>query len=133
MNNEGKVKYLGGVFFTKWLSFASMVDSVDGPLVAPILDKRVRDWIASSTAMVQPVKLSTTSTADNRRYLKLLDGWGRPLRTNSRPGRAVDLRFVQESTSRRLTTEEERMFLSRKDVALQINLTTEIDFRDRPQ
>ncbi len=78
MNNEGKVKYLGGAFFTKWLSFASMVDSVDGPRVAPILDKRVRDWIASSTAMMQPVKLSTTSTADYRRYLELLDAWGGP-------------------------------------------------------
>lgn len=78
MNNEGKVKYLGGAFFTKWLSFASMVDSVDGPRVAPILDKRVRDWIASSTPMAQPLKLSTTSTADYRRYLELLDAWGGP-------------------------------------------------------
>jgi len=78
MNNEGKAKYLGGAFFTKWLSFASMVDSVGGPRVAPILDKRVRDWIASSTPMVQPFKLSTTSTADYRRYLELLDAWGGP-------------------------------------------------------
>lgn len=78
MNNEGKVKYLGGAFFTKWLSFASMVDSVDGPRVAPILDKRVRDWIAHSTAKVQPCELSTTSTADYRRYLELLYVWGEP-------------------------------------------------------
>lgn len=78
MNNEGKVKYLGGAFFTKWLSFASMVDSTDGPMVAPILDKRVRDWIAQNTAQNQTIELSTTSTADYRRYLELLDAWGGP-------------------------------------------------------
>lgn len=74
MNNEGKIKYLGGAFFTKWLAYTSMVNSVDGPEVAPILDERVRDWIAAQTA--GQVDLSTTSTPDYRQYLDLLDTWG---------------------------------------------------------
>lgn len=79
MNNEGKVKYLGGAFFTKWLAFSSMVGSVDGPEVAPILDKRVRDWIAANTSGGgERVSLSTTSSRDYQRYLELLDVWGSP-------------------------------------------------------
>ncbi|USQ79698.1 hypothetical protein NF556_19250 [Ornithinimicrobium faecis] len=79
MNNEGKVKYLGGAFFTKWLAFSSMVRSVDGPQVAPILDKRVRDWIADNTSVGgERVSLSTTSSRDYQRYLELIDAWGRP-------------------------------------------------------
>lgn len=74
MNNEGKIKHLGGAFFTKWLSFTSMVKSIDGPEVAPILDKRVQVWIAAQTD--HRMNLSTTSTADYRRYLELLDTWG---------------------------------------------------------
>lgn len=35
MINEGKIKYLGAAFFTKWIAFASMADSIDGPRVAP--------------------------------------------------------------------------------------------------
>lgn len=79
MNNEGKVKYLGGAFFTKWLAFSSMVGSMDGPEVAPILDKRVRDWIAEATSDGgERVSLSTTSSRDYQRYLELLDVWGEP-------------------------------------------------------
>lgn len=74
MNNEGKIGYLGGAFFTKWLAFTSMVYSIDGPEVAPILDKRVRDWISEQTS--GQLILSTTSTPDYRRYLDLLDEWG---------------------------------------------------------
>lgn len=78
MNNEGKIKYLGGAFFSKWLAFSSMVGSVDGPEVAPILDKRVRDWIGDHTADDGQVELSTTSSHDYRHYLGLLDAWGAP-------------------------------------------------------
>lgn len=78
MNNEGKIKYLGGAFFSKWLAFSSMVGSIDGPEVAPILDKRVRDWIADHTTADGRVELSTTSSHDYRRYLSLLDAWGAP-------------------------------------------------------
>lgn len=79
MNNEGKVKYLGGAFFTKWIAFNSMVDSIDGAEVAPILDKRVRDWIETNTAADGPVSLSTQSSHDYARYLRVLDSWGTPL------------------------------------------------------
>ncbi|WP_432789389.1 DUF2188 domain-containing protein [Brevibacterium sp. K11IcPPYGO002] len=78
MNNEGKVKYLGGAFFTKWIAFSSMVDSIDGPDVAPILDKRVSDWIAAGTAGEGSIRLSPRSTRDYRRYRGLLDSWGTP-------------------------------------------------------
>lgn len=74
LNNEGKIKHLGGAFFTKWLAYTSMVKSIDGPEVAPILDKRVRDWIAVHT--INRVDLSTKSTPDYCRYLDLLDIWG---------------------------------------------------------
>lgn len=78
MNNEGKIKYLGGAFFSKWLAFTSMTGAVDGPDVAPILDKRVRDWISGETAEDERVSLSTTSSPDYRLYLDILDSWGQP-------------------------------------------------------
>lgn len=78
MNNEGKIKHLGGAFFTKWLAFSSMTGMVDGPEVAPILDKRVRDWIADHTTEYGGVSLSTTSSRDYNRYLDLLESWGAP-------------------------------------------------------
>lgn len=79
MNNEGKIKFLGPAFFTKWLAFSSMTDSVDGKNVAPILDKRVRDWISQNTkSSPQHVNLRTTSSAHYQRYLNLLDAWGAP-------------------------------------------------------
>lgn len=78
MNNDGKIKYLGGAFFTKWLAFSSMVDSIDGQDVAPILDKRVRDWIAAHTEGGERVLLSTSSSQDYGRYVELLEAWGTP-------------------------------------------------------
>lgn len=78
MNNEGKINYLGGAFFSKWLAFSSMINSVDGEEVAPILDKRVRDWIADHTAESNQVSLSTISSHDYQCYLELLDEWGAP-------------------------------------------------------
>ncbi|UPO76399.1 hypothetical protein [Arthrobacter sp. Helios] len=78
MNNEGRIKFLGPAFFTKWLAFSSMTDSVDGKNVAPILDKRVRDWIFQNTRGTDQINLRTTSTAHYQRYLDLLDAWGGP-------------------------------------------------------
>lgn len=78
LNNEGKIKFLGPAFFTKWLAFSSMSDAVDGKDVAPILDKRVRDWISQNTKGAQHISLRTTLTKDYRRYLDLLDAWGSP-------------------------------------------------------
>lgn len=75
MNNSGHIKYLGGAFFTKWISFASARLSVHAEEVAPILDKRVRDWIDQHTRDTARVNLSTTSTDDYARYLALLDAW----------------------------------------------------------
>lgn len=77
LNNAGHVSYLGGAFFTKWMSFASARSSIDAEEVAPILDKRVRDWIYEQTRATSPISLSTTSTTDYARYLALLDVWRR--------------------------------------------------------
>ena len=75
LNNSGHIKYLGGAFFTKWISFASARTRIDAEEVAPILDKRVRDWIYKHTRATIPVDLSTTSTDDYTTYLSLLDAW----------------------------------------------------------
>ncbi|WFP16706.1 hypothetical protein [Citricoccus muralis] len=76
MSNDGRVKHLGGAFFTKWLSFASMTSSIDGPDVAPILDKRVSDWIFEQTSGEVTIGKKIRSTPDYRTYLELLDSWG---------------------------------------------------------
>lgn len=75
MNNSGHIRYLGGAFFTKWISFASARSSVYAEEMAPIFDKRVRDWIDLHTRHTTRVNLSTTSTDDYARYLALLDAW----------------------------------------------------------
>lgn len=72
MNNSGRIKYLGSAFFTKWLYFASALSGPDDPKAAPILDKRVRDWLAENAR----VHLNITKTADYQRYLELLVAWG---------------------------------------------------------
>lgn len=76
MNNDGKVKHLGGAYFTKWLAFTSMTGAIDGPEVAPILDKRVIGWIRENTTPSE--KLTTERTPSYERYLELLDAWGAP-------------------------------------------------------
>jgi hypothetical protein len=75
MNNSGHIKYLGGVFVSKWISFASARSNIHSEEVAPILDTRVRDWIDLHTRDTTRVNLSTTSTDDFARYLALLDAW----------------------------------------------------------
>lgn len=74
MNNDGKVKHLGGAYFTKWLAFTSMTGAIDGPEVAPILDKRVIGWIRENTKPSE--KLTIWRTPNYERYLELLDAWG---------------------------------------------------------
>ncbi|MFE7604938.1 hypothetical protein ACFU1Q_07200 [Brachybacterium paraconglomeratum] len=76
MNNDGKVKHLGGAYFTKWLAFTSMTRTIGGPEVAPILDKRVIGWIRENTTPSE--KLTTWRTRSYERYLELLDAWGAP-------------------------------------------------------
>ncbi|GAB2622895.1 hypothetical protein [Pseudactinotalea suaedae] len=74
LNNQGRIPYLRGAFFTKWLYFASAANSLDGEGVAPILDKRVRDWIRNNTDG-RP-DLSPYNTTDYEAYIELLTHWG---------------------------------------------------------
>lgn len=73
MNNEGRIKYLGSAFFTKWLYFASAVNGVNDPAAAPILDRQVAKWLATNG--VQGIRVDRTSSY--QRYLELLDLWGK--------------------------------------------------------
>lgn len=72
MNNAGRIKNLCGPFFTKWLYFTSAVTGPDDANAAPILDRRVRDWLAEHGG----VSLSAYGTPDYERYLDLLRSWG---------------------------------------------------------
>lgn len=71
-NQPGRVRFLGPAFFTKWLYFTTAVVGPDDPGAAPILDLRVRNWIAENGG----VHLRLDKTRDYARYLQLLDGWG---------------------------------------------------------
>ena len=73
MNNEGKVKYLGPAFFTKWLYFTSAFQSPDDAKAAPILDKQVSDWLLAHAG----VSLEPDRTSSYERYVGLLTAWGR--------------------------------------------------------
>ncbi|GLP79742.1 hypothetical protein TUM20984_11620 [Mycobacterium antarcticum] len=72
MNNAGRIKYLGGAFFTKWLSFASALINADDPCAAPILDKQVHDWLQREAG----ISLNIHRTPDYERYLDTLKAWG---------------------------------------------------------
>ncbi|MEE6295312.1 hypothetical protein [Georgenia wangjunii] len=74
MNNEARIKHLGPSFFTKWLYFASAVDSAIDHNAAPVFDMRVRDWIARHAR----VSLRLNKTPDYSQYLDLLRAWGQP-------------------------------------------------------
>ena len=90
LNNEGHIKYLGGAFFTKWISFSSMVKSTDDEDVAPILDKRVRDWMVANVPAKELVGFRTDRTKGYELYLSLLDQWGAPFgRTRSQVELAI--------------------------------------------
>lgn len=71
MNNEGKIKYLGSAFFTKWLYFTSALQSPDDAKAAPILDKQVSDWLFAHAGL----SLVPDRTTSYERYLELLDAW----------------------------------------------------------
>lgn len=72
MNNAGKVPYLGGPFFTKWLYFTTAVDGIAAPNAAPILDAQVAGWLRNQ----QVVSLRVDKTVDYEQYLRLLRDWG---------------------------------------------------------
>lgn len=72
MNNVGKVAYLGGSFFTKWLYFATALDGIADPSAAPILDAQVARWLRTQQVM----SLRVDKTPDYERYLQLLKDWG---------------------------------------------------------
>lgn len=72
MNNDGRIKYLGAAFFTKWLYFASAVSGPDDPDAAPILDMQVAGWVRRETG----VELNVYRTDSYASYLDLLAAWG---------------------------------------------------------
>lgn len=71
LNNEGHILHLGPAFFTKWLSFGTVVDDPYGAEVAPIFDKRVRVWLAS-----HGISLRGDKTSGYESYVALLTDWG---------------------------------------------------------
>jgi hypothetical protein len=72
MNNTGKVAYLGGAFFTKWLYFTTAVDGIADPNAAPIFDARVANWLRAQRL----ASLRVYKTPDYEQYLELLKDWG---------------------------------------------------------
>ena len=72
MNNELRIKFLGGAFFTKWLYFVSAVEGPYAVGAAPILDRQVASWLDRNQVM----GLNIRSTASYARYLELLAAWG---------------------------------------------------------
>lgn len=84
LNNAGKVPYLGGPFFTKWLYFATAVDGIADLRAAPILDAQVAGWLRAQQVM----SLRVDRTLDYERYVTLLSDWG------ERCGRRVTSRGV---------------------------------------
>lgn len=72
MNNAGKIPYLGGAFFTKWLYFASAVDGIADPNAAPILDAQVAGWLRANH--VAAFRVDKTHSYEG--YLRLLQDWG---------------------------------------------------------
>lgn len=72
MNNAGRIKYLAGAFFTKWLYFASATTSADDSNAAPILDKQVHDWLQREAG----ISVNIHRTQDYQRYLETLIAWG---------------------------------------------------------
>lgn len=72
MNNAGKIRYLGGPFFTKWLYFTSAVDGIADPDAAPILDAQVARWLRANHVAA----LRVDKTAAYEDYLRLLRDWG---------------------------------------------------------
>lgn len=72
MSNAGRIKHLASAFFTKWLYFSSALSGPDDPHAAPILDKRVHDWLDQNA----DVQLDISRTHEYHRYLDVLTQWG---------------------------------------------------------
>ncbi len=72
MNNAGKILYLGGPFFTKWLYFTTAVDGIADPNAAPILDAQVAGWLRANH--VASLRVDKTPAYEN--YLRMLLDWG---------------------------------------------------------
>ncbi len=72
MNNASRIKHLGPAFFTKSLYFASVTSGLDDANAAPILDKRVKEWLAAHADVI----LDINKTIDYQRYVNLLNDWG---------------------------------------------------------
>ncbi|MDP7707445.1 hypothetical protein [Mycobacterium sp. TY815] len=72
MSNAGRIKHLASAFFTKWLYFSSALASPDDPNAAPILDKRVHDWLEDRANLT----LDISRTHEYQRYLDALTSWG---------------------------------------------------------
>jgi hypothetical protein len=73
MGNEGRIKYLGSAFFTKWLYFASALKCPDDQNAAPILDKQVHDWLKEHAG----VTFNISQTTAYESYLRTLTDWGK--------------------------------------------------------
>lgn len=71
-NPGGHILGLGPAFFTKWLYFVSASEGHDSATVAPILDERVRCWLAHHA----DVRLQLGRTVDYAEYVALLTSWG---------------------------------------------------------
>lgn len=67
-----------------------MAESIDDERVAPILDKRVSDWIVANVPADELVEFRVDRTKGYELYLSLLDGWGTPFgRTRSQVELAI--------------------------------------------
>ncbi|WP_153040199.1 hypothetical protein [Actinoplanes sp. TFC3] len=72
MNNDGKVAYLGGAFFTKWLYFTTAIAGIADPNAAPILDAQVATWLRANGVAT----LNVNKTPGYQQYLGILRDWG---------------------------------------------------------
>ncbi|WP_396136738.1 hypothetical protein [Arthrobacter sp. AB6] len=72
MNNAGRIKHLGPSYFTKWLYFSSALQGPDDAAAAPILDKRIVDWLREHA----DISLDADKSPSYADYLELLTDWG---------------------------------------------------------
>lgn len=72
MNNDGRIKHLGPSYFTKWLYFCSALHGPDDAAAAPILDKRIVQWLREQAL----ISLNANKSTSYAQYLEILAGWG---------------------------------------------------------
>lgn len=92
LSNEGHVGGLGSAFFTKWLYFASATEGPNSSSAAPVLDRLVVKWLGSET----DVKLRPGRTSDYRRYVELLQLWGKPYGRSAAQVEETIFRVIRE-------------------------------------